>query len=219
MTEAEDGVPLLVRFAGRRIVVVGAGPVGADKLRPFLDDGADVRVIAPQAVEAIRDAAEVGVLRWAQRAFAPDDLAGAVLAIAATDDPAVNEHVAAEAAQRGTLCLRVDGGGDADLLAAVARGPLRIAVSTGGAAPALAARLREELAERYGAEYGALAALLGELRRDPAVQARLAELSAEGRRLRWRAVLDTDILTLLRNGEHAAARELAVSCLSSSSSV
>jgi precorrin-2 dehydrogenase/sirohydrochlorin ferrochelatase len=97
----------------------------------------------------------------------------------------------------------------------VRRGHLTLAVSTDGRAPALARRLRSALADSYGPEYGELVDLLGELRRSPAVRARLARLSDAERRARWRAVLDTDILTLVRAGKPEAATELAAACLCS----
>ncbi|MDP8970262.1 MAG: bifunctional precorrin-2 dehydrogenase/sirohydrochlorin ferrochelatase, partial [Actinomycetota bacterium] len=137
------------------------------------------------------------------------------LVIAATADEATNARVAADASARGSLCVRTDGGGSAAFTGAVRRGALTIAVSTSGQAPALARRLRAELEQTYGPEYGDLVALLGELRRSPEVRRRLAGVSAERRGAAWRAVLDTDILNLIRSGDAQAAREVAIECLSS----
>lgn len=217
MTGAPTGVPVMLRVAGRLVVGVGAGPVAAGKLLPLLEQGARVRAIAPVADDPIKSAAAEGLLEWQRRPYRDGDLDGAVLAVAATDVAEVNEAVAAEAERRGVPCVRVDGGGSADLMADVRRGPLTLAVSTGGTSPALAARLREELEDNYGAEWGELAALLGELRTDPAVKAALARIPPGERRLKWRSVLDTNILTLLRAGHLQAAREVAFACLSSSS--
>ena len=211
------GVPLTVYLQGLRVVVVGAGPVAATKLRGLLEDGADVHVIAPDAAEHVRAAAAEGQLTWHRRPFAAADLDDAVLALAATNDPTVNAAVADAAAERSILCVRADGGGTAAFVAAVRRGPLMLTVSTGGAAPALARRIREEVADRYGSEHGMLAVLLGELRGDREVRHALATLPPEERRARWRSVLDADILALIRAGRVDRARELARSCLLSSS--
>lgn len=208
------GVLLRVDVAGRRVLCVGGGEVAAAKLTGFLDAGAAVDVVAPEAVPAIVEAAAAGRLRWQQRRYRPSDLDGALLVLAATADPDLNAAVAADADAVGTLCIRVDAGGDgsAALLAAVQRGPLALAVSTGGAAPALARRLRRELAERYGHEYGDLAALLGDLRADATLRARLAALDAAERRRRWHAVLDADLLPLVRAGrvDEASRRARAI---------
>jgi siroheme synthase-like protein len=49
--------------------------------------------------------------------------------------------------------------------AVVRRGPLQIAISTSGNSPALAQRLRRQLEEQFGQEYGPWVRRLGELRR------------------------------------------------------
>lgn len=217
MTAPATGVPLLLRVDGRLVVGVGAGPVAAGKLLPLLEQGARLLLIAPKADDPIKAAAAEGLLEWQRRPYRDGDLEGAVLAVAATDAAPVNEAVLAEADRRGIPCARIDAGGSADFMADVRRGPLTLAVSTGGASPALAARLREELEDAYGPEWGELAALLGELRADPAVRAALATIPPGERRLKWRCVLDTNILNLLRAGNIQAAREVAFACLSSSS--
>lgn len=218
-----SGVPLLIDLAGRRVVVVGAGQVAAGKLASVLDARADVTVIAPEASASVRAHADAGRLSWRRRPYGHGDLAGALLAVAATDDPAVNERVAADAAATATVCVRSDRAphsahpGTAAFLAAVHRGDLLLAVSTGGRAPSLSRRLRCELEETYGPEYGALVALFGELRDDPTVQAGLARLDDDARRAAWRSVPVADILRLLRSGHSQSARELASACLSLSS--
>lgn len=215
--EPDPGVPLTVHLRGLRVVVIGGGPVALAKLRGPLEAGADVHVVAPDAVPEIRAAAEAGELVWHERPFVPGDLDAAALGVAATSDPTVNDAVAQAAADRATLCVRVDGGGSASFAGAVRRGPLTLAVSTGGAAPALARRIRAELADQYGEEHGTLAALLGELRADADVRATLEPLSAAARAARWRRAASPDILALIRTGHLERAKEVARTCLLSSS--
>lgn len=218
------GVPLLVDVAGRRVVAVGAGPVAAAKTAPLLEAGADLVVVAPAAVPAIRDAAGTGRLTWHVRDYTGGDLTGAFLAIAATADAAVNARVAADAAAQATFCVRTDRvsdgsgpTGSAGLLGSVRRGDLLIAVSTGGRAPTVSRYVRRELEVAYGPEYGDLVALLAELRAAPQVRRRLNALDSGARRSAWRSVPVPDILALLRNGDFPSARELALACLCSSS--
>ncbi len=179
------------------MVCVGAGPVASAKVLPLLGTGADLVVVAPEAVADIQDAAARRQLVWLRRRYQPDDLDGALLAIAATANRAVDAEVGRDAATRRILCIRVDGQGTAALPAVVRRGPLQLTVSTSGQAPALARRLREQLGATYGPEWGELAVLLGQLRARPDVRAALEGLDPAERRRRWRAAVDV----LLPGGE------------------
>ena len=134
--------PAFLKLAGRRVVVVGGGPVATSKLRALLDAGAAVTVVAPEMTPAI-DAAPVARIR---RPFAPDDLEGAWLVVAAAT-PAVNRGVAAAAEARQLFVNAVDDPTNASLYlgGVVRRAGVTFAISTDGRAPALAGLLREGL--------------------------------------------------------------------------
>ena len=134
--------PAFLKLAGRRVVVVGGGPVAAAKLRALLDAGAEVTVIAPEMTAGI-DAAPVARIR---RAFEPADLDGAWLVVAAAT-PAVNRAVAAAAEARQLYVNAVDDPDNASLYlgGVVRRAGVTFTVSTDGRAPALAGLLREGL--------------------------------------------------------------------------
>src|SRR5665213_137747 len=158
--------PLFLKIAGRACVVVGAGKIAETKIQSLLRCGAVVRVVAPVATPAIREAAEAGKIVWERRAFVPADLAGAFLVIAATSSKALHEQIFRQARQDGILCNSVDEPERCDFYypAAVRRGPLQIAISTGGRAPSLAQRLREDLEVQFGPEYGPWTEDLGRAR-------------------------------------------------------
>jgi siroheme synthase-like protein len=80
-------------------------------------------------------------------------------------------------------------------------GDLAIAISTNGWAPALAVRLKEFLQTNVGPEYGELVELLKEVR--PEITSRIADFSA--RRDLWYRIVDSDVLTKLRDGKREAA--------------
>ena len=135
--------PIVLDLTGAHVVVVGGGRVALRKVQGLLDAHADVTVVAPSVVD------EIGRLpvRVVTRAYEPGDLATARLVITATDDPAVNAAVAADAAGRGIWVNSADDPANCTFtLPAIARsGPITVAVSTGGASPALASHLRTEI--------------------------------------------------------------------------
>ena len=211
---APSAVPLLVRLAGRRVAGVGGGSVAAGKLGPLArDHGAAVHVISPTLDPSLTD-----LVTWSARDYGgPEDLRGAVLVVAATDLPEVNAAVSADAEGLGILCVRTDRGGEgsAAFPATVRRGPLTISVGTDGLSPTVARALREELDARYGPEYAQVVVLLGELREDPDIRARLDRLSESRRLLAWRSIPLADILDHVRSGSVHTAKEVAAACLSS----
>ena len=136
--------PAFLKLDGRRVVVVGAGPVAASKLRGLLDAGADVTVVAPAWVaEAEAEAANVTQVK---REFRPSDIDGAWLVVAAAT-PAVNRAVALAAEAQRVFVNAVDDPPNASLYlgGVVRRAGVTLAVSTDGRAPALAGLLREGL--------------------------------------------------------------------------
>jgi len=134
--------PTFLKLSGRQVLLVGAGPVAAGKLRGLLDAGAIVKVVAPDVVPEIA-AAPVDIVR--QR-FDPAHLDGVSYVVAAA--PAdVNRQVAEAAHQRGLFVNAVDDVESASAYAGavVRRAGVTIAISTDGEAPALAGLVREAL--------------------------------------------------------------------------
>lgn len=129
MTDAPT-YPSGLRLAGRLVVVVGGGQVAQRRLPGLIAAGADVRVVSPEATPAIEGMVGSREVTWVRRAFEPADLDGAWYVIAATDQPAVNEQVAAEADRRHTFCVRSDDaeGGSAWTPAVGRHGEVTIAV-------------------------------------------------------------------------------------------
>lgn len=142
-------------LAGRSCLVVGGGSLAAQKARSLCDCGADVTVVAPED-------------------YGPGDVSGRFLVVSATDDPALQRRVFADAEAQAVFCNVPDVPELCSfILPAVHRdGPIAIAVSTGGASPALAQRLRDDIAAIVGPEHVELALRLRELR--PAAKERFA---------------------------------------------
>jgi siroheme synthase-like protein len=142
VSAGEPLFPLFLKLAGRRVLVVGAGPVAAAKLAALRAAGADVVVVAPQVRPEI-EAAGVAIVR---RGFEPSDLDGAWLVVAAAP-PEVNRAVGKAAEERRVFVNAVDDVAHATAYTGgvLRRGGFTIAVATEGRAPALAGLVREGL--------------------------------------------------------------------------
>jgi len=122
-----------------------------------------------------------------------------------------NAAIAAEAGAEGVLLNAADKPALCDFIvpAVVERGDLVIATSTGGSSPMLARRIREELEQRFGPEYGDALQILRRVRR---------HLSREGRSFDERkrilaALLESPLLELLRRGDSDGVERLLAQTL------
>jgi precorrin-2 dehydrogenase/sirohydrochlorin ferrochelatase len=160
--------PIFLKLTGRPCIVIGAGALAESKIESLQAANAQVSVIAPKANARIVAMAESGEIGWQQREYAAGDVAGHFLVIAATDNPAVNRAVFAEAEAAGILINAVDDPPFCDFYfpSVVRRGELQIAISTAGASPALAQRLRKEINALLPLDTGDWLAELGNLRRE-----------------------------------------------------
>jgi len=160
-------LPIFLSLANRNVLLVGAGNVALDKIGSLLPTGLRLRVIAPEALSDIRTLALENKLEWIERPFAPSDLDGSFLVIAATDSPQVNAAVYQNCLARNIPCNSVDDIPNCDFFfgSIVNRGSLQIAISTSGESPAVAQRLRREIDAQLPDDLGPWLENLGELRR------------------------------------------------------
>jgi len=192
---------------GRPGVVVGGGAVAALKAETLLRSGVRVTVIAPQTCARLSELALLGAVRIENKRFQPGDLVGAEIAIAATDDSAVNEAVSVAAR---SLRIPVNVADNATLSSfilpsVIDRPPLQIAISTAGASPVLARKLRTLIEAAVPFALGRLAALIGRWR--AASKERYPD--PEARRRFWEEVVDGPIADMVLAGnEQAATRAL-----------
>ena len=172
--------PVFLELSGKRAVVIGAQAVAEGKAAALAAAGAEVTVL------------ENG-------AWSPADLEGAFVCVAHSSDPTERDAIALAARDRGVLVNVMDDVSNCDFAApaVVRRGELVLAISTGGRSPALARKLREELEDRFGAEWAEVVEVLREVRRE--TLSLLPDLRERSRR--WSGALDLEeAATLVSSG-------------------
>ena len=187
-------LPITLQPEAWRCLVVGGGPVATRRARWLAQGGAHVVVVAPNVADELASLAH----ELHRRAYRSDDLAGVRLVVAATDDPAVNDAVTRDAAQRGILCNRPDAPekGDFTVPALGRAGPVTVAVATGAASPAAAGAIRDELLARLDPAWPRLL--------DIARPYRQALIARGGRDHRLRRLTDATAMDILKaRGEQA----------------
>jgi len=188
---------------GKPGIVAGGGPVAALKVETLLRSGVRVTVVAPGLCPRLAELTLLGAVRHEPRRFQSGDLVGAEIAIAATDDEAVNEAVAAAArALRIPVNVADDAARSSFIMPSVVdRPPVQIAISTAGASPVIARKLRMLIESAVPHAFGRLAALAARFR--AASKRRFPE--PEARRRFWEEVVDGPVADLVFSGAEAAA--------------
>lgn len=153
--------PFMKQIAGARCLLVGGGAVALRKAQTLHAFGARLFVCARQT-----DAALLPLAEEVYPAYGAQRLDGMDLAVAATDDGALNACVAADSRARGIPVNCVDDPANCDFFfpALITAGDVSIGISTGGTAPMLAAALREYIEARLPADLEGIARRAQKLR-------------------------------------------------------
>jgi len=205
-------LPIFLDVRDKPCLVVGGGRTARRKVSSLRRAGAAVRVVSPRLIEELSGLAAAGDIEHIPRLFRERDLDGAVIAVAATDDPGANRRIAQFARDRGVPVNVVDQPRECSFImpSVVDRSPVVVAVSTSTASPVLARLLRSRLESLIPAGYGRLGELCGRYRE--AVKARFAE--QRDRRRFWDRVLQGRVAERIFSGHLEEAnvimeRELA----------
>ena len=203
-----DYLPIFCRLDNKPVLLVGGGEVAERKARLLLDAGAHLTVVAPELDPELAELAANGSIEWLAGEFAPAQLAGKWLVVAATDRREVNALVYQSANQARIFANVVDDPKRSSFImpSIIDRSPLMVAISSGGKAPVLARLLREKLEALLPQHLGAVAAFAGSLRER--VKARFASMGE--RRRFWERLLGADRLgQALARGDSASANQRA----------
>lgn len=201
-----QALPIFFNIAQRRCLVIGGGDVATRKVTMLLKAQGNVVVISPELTAELQQMLAKNEIEYLRASFLPEQLTGACLVIAATDDESVNEAVSI-AAKRLNIPVNVV---DAPALCTftmgsiIDRSPVVIAVSSEGNAPVLARHIRSKIETMLPAAYGRIATIAGEFRDQ--VKAKFS--TTQSRRRFWEDVLNGPLVERVLSGQEQAAREL-----------
>ncbi|WP_058910367.1 siroheme synthase CysG [Entomohabitans teleogrylli] len=208
-----DHLPIFCQLQGRDCLLVGGGDVAERKARLLLDAGARLTVNALAFSPQFQVWAQEQMLTLVHGNFDETLLDTCWLAIAATDDDAVNQQVSAAAEARRIFCNVVDAPRQASFImpSIIDRSPLMVAVSSGGTSPVLARLLREKLESVLPQHLGQVASYAGKLRQ----RVKSAFATIGERRRFWEKFFVNDRLAQsLANQDIAAVERITETLLS-----
>ena len=206
-----QALPIFFNIKNRHCVVIGGGDVAMRKVSMLLKASAAITLISPEICHELQDLVDEKKIKYLCENFGENQLEGACLVIAATDNEVVNEAVSI-AAKALNIPVNVV---DAPALCTftmgsiIDRSPVVIAISSEGNAPVLARYIRTKIETMLPAGYGRIADIAGEFR--DAVKAKFA--TTQARRIFWEGVLQGPMVERVLAGQEQAARDLLANIL------
>ena len=153
-TQRNPLYPVFLKLQQLRLLIVGAGEVGHEKLSFILKSSplSDITMVAPWISPKVREVLEEypeNKVKIIEKEFEPSDIDGHDLVISATNIRELNRQVHLEAKAKRVLANIAD---TPDLCefylgSIVTKGPLKIGISTNGQSPTFAKRFRQMLEE------------------------------------------------------------------------
>jgi len=144
--------PAFLKLENLRVLLVGGGNVGLEKLTAILRSSPKtaVTVVSLTFLPELRTvAASHPRIQLIERGWLENDLDATDIVFAATDDPALHRRIKAAARARRLLVNVADTPDLCDfyLSSVVQKGQLKVAISTNGKSPTVAKRVRAMLEE------------------------------------------------------------------------
>jgi len=200
--------PAYLDLRDRPCVVIGGGSVAERKTLALLEAGAAVTIISPALTPKLHEFSDTGKITHLKKQYEDGDLSGQFLAIAATPSVEVNTLVAQACRKKHMLVNVAVPPEESSFIvpSVVERGDLMIAISTSGASPALSKKIRQDIEQRYGREYGLFLDKMAAIRN----RARHEIPDRKKRQAVFQTIVDSDVIDLIRQGKtHEAELRMA----------
>ena len=199
-------LPLFLNLREQDCIIVGGGVVALRKAILLIRAKANLILVSPQFVSQLQDFAKEGKCKLVQEEFAPEQLEGARIVIAATDNEKVNIRVANSANKKQIPVNVVDQPKLCSFImpSIVDRSPVIVAISSSGRSPILTRKIKELNESLISNREGQLAELLGTYRgkvreKFPGFTERLKF---------WESLLESELSELVYSGNENVASKL-----------
>ena len=149
-------VPLFLRTsADLPVLVIGGGAIAAAKIEALAGVGTKADLLSDTIGKAARSLCDTHGFKATQAPYQEEFLEGYRIVVAATNDNALNERIAADCRARGIMVNVVDNPPLCDFIfpALIKRGPLQIAISTSGISPVLARLIKHMIEQAVPAQF------------------------------------------------------------------
>ena len=199
-------LPLFLNIRGQYCVIVGGGEVALRMATLLIKAKANLTLVSPQFISQLQEFSKEGKCKLVQEEFTPEQLEGARIVIAATDNEKVNARVANAANKKNLPVNVVDQPKLCSFImpSIVDRSPVVVAISSSGRSPILTRKIKELNESLISNREGQLAELLGTFREK--VRNKFPDFTE---RLKfWESLLKSQLSELVYSGNESVASQL-----------
>ncbi|XPV68079.1 MAG: precorrin-2 dehydrogenase/sirohydrochlorin ferrochelatase family protein [Halarcobacter sp.] len=142
--------PMFFSLDGKKILLIGAGYIGSEKLEKLLDFTKDITIIADFISEYVQTQARKYNIKVIEKKYSLGDIKGFDIVIVAIDDIKLQEQIYKECKKQNILCNCVDLQRCCDFIfpSYIKEGDLTVAISTSGSSPAFAKLFKRYIKEK-----------------------------------------------------------------------
>ena len=199
-------LPLFLNIREQHCVIVGGGEVALRKAILLIKAKANLSLVSPQFISQLQDLSEEGRCKLLQEEFVAEQLEGASIVIAATNNKETNAQVAKAADKKNIPVNVVDQPELCSFImpSIVDRSPVVVAISSSGRSPVLTRKIKELNETLISNREGQLAELLGAFREK--VRNKYPDFIERVKF--WESLLESEVTELVYSGNEGAAIQL-----------
>lgn len=199
-------LPLFLNIREQHCVIVGGGEVALRKAILLIKAKANLSLVSPQFISQLQDLSEEGRCKLLQEEFVAEQLEGASIVIAATNNKNTNARVAKAADKKNIPVNVVDQPELCSFImpSIVDRSPVVVAISSSGRSPVLTRKIKELNETLISNREGQLAELLGAFREK--IRNKYPDFIERVKF--WESLLESEVTELVYSGNEGAAIQL-----------
>ena len=199
-------LPLFLNIREQHCVIVGGGEVALRKAILLIKAKANLSLVSPLFISQLQDLYEEGRCKLLQEEFVAEQLEGASIVIAATNNKNTNAQVAEAAEKRNIPVNVVDQPELCSFImpSIVDRSPVVVAISSSGRSPVLTRKIKALNETLISNREGQLAELLGAIREK--VRNKYSDFIERVKF--WESLLESEVTELVYSGNEGAAIQL-----------
>ena len=200
-------IPLFLRAETEfPVLVIGGGEIAAAKTEALASVGARVDIVSEKVGNAVKELCERHGFTYTVETYDEKYLENRTIVVAATNDDALNEKIAADCKARGIIVNVVDNPPLCDFIfpALVRRGPLQIAISSSGISPVLSRLIKHKIEKVVPVQFEKLIDFM----KDKKAAMRSALTKLQSRRLFYEQIIRGPIAEEVLEGNRLNADKL-----------